>query len=135
MADRPVQGGLKVTQHLGVGGLAHDVGKDGGHVGELGWIALAMKELRCHRKVALLGEPAADILDVLMHAENFMHDHHRGQAFFTRRLGHVGGNRACLGGNAHHGGIQALGVGGDGLCLQGTGGRHGRGKARQGRGL
>ncbi|MNC85119.1 hypothetical protein D3C83_06980 [compost metagenome] len=82
-------------------------------VGELRDVALAAVEVDCDCEVTELGEAAADVLDVLVHAEDFLnHQHQRELAAFFRH-GAVRRHRAGHGLDLHLAGGEAVGVGCD----------------------
>ncbi|MGC4003880.1 MAG: hypothetical protein QM811_12440 [Pirellulales bacterium] len=82
-------------------------------VGQLRDITLSSVHFRRDGQVALLGETAADVLDVLVHAEDFLHDQHDRK--LARFVGHgaVGRNFAVGGGDFDFARFQFLRVRGD----------------------
>ncbi|KAG1393354.1 hypothetical protein G6F59_014383 [Rhizopus arrhizus] len=90
----PGHAGIQVGEHLLVRHLADQVGDELGDVGIDRGIALALVEVGGHRQVAGLGDPAADVLDVLVHAEDLLHDQHDGQVAAAFRRGVIGGDGA-----------------------------------------
>ena len=78
------------------GTLDDDLADDLVDVGHSGDVALARVELRRDRHVADLGEPPADVLDVLVHAEDLLHDEDERERPALRRHGAVGGDLAVL---------------------------------------
>ena len=130
VGSRPGHGSAHITQHLLVRGLADDVGKEIGDGGVLGRIALAMKTLGRDGHEALLGKAAADIFNVLVHAEDLVKNNDRGQTLFAFRLRKIAGKLIVRGPHLNHAMVKALGTGGDGLCLKSTCGGHRGCKAR-----
>ena len=63
--------------------------------------------------VAELGEPAAHVLDVLVHAEDFLHHQDQRTLVAAGRQGTIGGNRSSRGGELAHGRIDPGRVGDD----------------------
>ena len=70
----PVDGRVEVGHHLGVGHFGDDFGENLPEFGELRDVPLARIKLRGDGKVPQLGQPAADVLDVLVNAEDLLHD-------------------------------------------------------------
>ncbi len=79
----------------------------------LGDAALAHVQLRRDGHVALLGEAAAHVADVLVHAEDLLHHKDDRKGAGRCRHGAVGGNLAIGGGNAHRAGDETFAVGVD----------------------
>ena len=78
VGSAPAQRGVEVAHHLGVRHLAHHLLDDVLDVGDPGDVALAREQLRRDGEIADLGQPPADVPDVLVHAEDLLHhDHHR----------------------------------------------------------
>src|SRR5262249_54922022 len=71
-------------------------------------------------------EAAADVLDVLVDAEDLLDDEDDGEGAALVGHGPVAGHHAVLGGDLDLAGFEALGVGGDGL---GGDRLHGHGEA------
>ncbi len=65
---------VEVGHHLLVRHFRDDLANDLLNVGHAGDAALAVIKLGGNRHVALLRQPPADVLEVLVHAENFLHD-------------------------------------------------------------
>src|SRR5690606_10991343 len=86
----PGDGRVDVLHHLPVRHLGDDLADDRGAVGQLGHVALAGIELGRDGQVAELGEAAADILDVLVNAEDLLHHHDSGEGAALGRHGPVG---------------------------------------------
>ena len=70
----PGDGRVEVRHHLGVGHLGDDLGDDLLDVLDLRDVPLPGVQLGGDGQVAELGEPAADVLDVLVDAEDLLHD-------------------------------------------------------------
>ena len=96
-----------------------------------GRIALARVEFRRDGEVTGLGDAPADVLDVLVHAEDFLHDQHDREIAARRRHRAVGRHLAVLGRHLDLAGDQAFGGGGDGLRRHR---QHGQREARAERG-
>jgi hypothetical protein len=122
---------VQVGHHLGVRHLRDDL-DDLVHL-QLRHVAVAGVQLGGDREVAELGEPAADVLDVLVDAEDLLHDEHGRERPAFVRGGPVGRDGAVLDGDLHLDGGEALGVGGDRVGCDGLG-RNGeaRGERRHG---
>ena len=115
---RPRHRGIEVRHHLRVRHLAHHVLDEARDVGVLGRIALPCIQLGRDREVTRLRKATADILDVLVHAEDLLHHQHGRQPSLAGRCGAVGGHLAVRCGDLHFAGGQSLGIGGDhGLCV------------------
>ena len=69
-------------------------------------VALAGVQLGGDGQVAELGEPAADVLDVLVDAEDFLHDQHDRERPALRRHRPVGGHLAVLDGDLDFAGLR-----------------------------
>ena len=83
---------------------------------DLGYIPLAGVHFRGHGQVTQLGQPSADILDVLVHSEDLLHDQHRGERSAGRRHCPIRGDITAGYRYFHLTGRQPLGIRGDGLC-------------------
>ncbi len=97
---------------------------------ELRDVALAGVHLGGDGEVAELGEPAADVLDVLVDAEDLLDDEDHGQVRAAGRHGAVGGDLAVGDGDLHLAGLEAVGVGRDRLGGDGLGGHREAGGQR-----
>ena len=85
-----------VGGHLGLGRRLHDL-HDRREVGELGGIAGADEEVGGQRHIAGLGEPAADVLDPLVDAEDLGVDEDHRVAAALGGSGEVAGDLAVAG--------------------------------------
>ena len=70
----PRDGRIKIRHHLLVGNLGDDLGDDLTNVLDLRDVPLPRIELGGDRQVAQLGEPPANVFDVLVDAEDLLHD-------------------------------------------------------------
>lgn len=97
----PGYGRIEVGHDLLVGHLADNVLVEllDGRV--LRCIALANVEVRRNRQITELRESTADVGDVLVHAEDFVHDHDHRQMRLAFRLRAVGGHERVARVNAH----------------------------------
>ena len=82
---------------------------------DLGDVALPSVQLGRDGQVAELGEPAADVLDVLVDAEDLLDDQDDRERSAVGRHGPVGGDLAVGDRDLHLAGLQALGIGRDRL--------------------
>ena len=103
-------GRVEIGHHLRVRHLRDDLGDDLLHVGDVGDAALPGIELRGDRHVALLGEAAAHIADVLVHAEDLLHDQDDGECALLCRPGAIGRNLPVGRGDAHLSGFKPFAV-------------------------
>ena len=127
----PGGGGVEVLHDLLVRHLGDHLADDLVDVGHGGDVALAGVEGRGHGEIARLGEAAADVLDVLVDAEDLLHDQHGRVRAGALRPGIVGRHVAVAHGDLGLAHLQALCVGAD------RGGTHrhdGAGEARGQRG-
>ena len=85
-------GRVEIAHHLCVGNLGDHLLEDGLVVRQLGDVALPRVKLHRDRHVALLGEPPAHILDVLVHAKDLLHDQNDWKRATRRRHRPVGRN-------------------------------------------
>ena len=86
----PDHAGVEIGHDSGIGRLGDDSGEDVLDVGHLARVAVTGEEFGRDGKVTFLRQPAADIGDVLMHAEDLGdHQHHR-QGRLPGRHGTVG---------------------------------------------
>ena len=115
----PCHRGVEIAHHLLVGNLRHHLGDDLAEVGHLGDVPLPGIQLGGHGEVTQLGEPTADVPDVLMHAENLLHHQHRGERAPLVGMGAISRNLSITHGNLHLARHQPRGVGGDGLRRNG----------------
>ncbi len=92
--------------------LGDDLGQDLLNVGDIRNIALPRVKRRRHGEVAEFGEPAADILDVLMDAEDLLHDQHGRERPAARRHGAIGGDAAVGDRDLDLAGLEPGGIGG-----------------------
>ena len=60
-----------------------------------GWIALAGKQLWRDGEITQLGQAATDVLDMFMHAEDFLHHQYRRQRLFPSGCRPIGWNLAA----------------------------------------
>ena len=58
---------------------------------------MAGEEFRCYGEIPYFGEPAADVLDVFVDAEDFMNDEHNWKWPAGRRLHSIGWDLAVRG--------------------------------------
>ena len=84
MLGGPGRGGIQVA-HLRVGHLADNLRLQLGDIGIARRVALAREQLGRHRQIPQMRQAAADILDVLVHAEYLGHHQQRGQVLLARR--------------------------------------------------
>jgi hypothetical protein len=105
--------GIQVRHHLTVGNEVHHLGEDFLIVGQLCDVALAVVEIDGDREIAELGEPAAHVLDVLVHAEDLLHHQHERQLAALLGHGAVGRNRPGHGLDADFAGGKSRRVGRD----------------------
>ena len=110
MLAGPVDGGVEVGHHLLVGHLGDDLRDDLRKVLHLRDIPLPGIELRRHRQKPELREAAADVLDVLVNAEDLLDNEHRREGAAGGGGGPVGGNRTVGGGDLHFAGLEPLGT-------------------------
>ena len=118
-----LQGGGDVAIHLLIGGrvddlhdlgeLAHRQGRRVASTDEEGW---------GHGHIAQLGKPAADILDVVVDAENLRHHQHDRKTPLAGRPRQISWNRPVGGGQHHRFGDQPGFVGVNGIGVGGEGG-------------
>ena len=73
IARRPTGDVVEVGQHLGIRHLADQPAQERLDIGEIIRIALAKVELRRNGEVTFQRQTAADIADMFMYAENFLH--------------------------------------------------------------
>ena len=112
MLGGPGRCGVQVALHLRVGHLADDFRLQLGNIGVARRVALAREQLGRHRQIPQVRQAAADILDVLVHAEYLGHHQQRGQVLLALRRGAIGRHLAVGHRNVHPAGQQAGGVGG-----------------------
>ena len=110
----PGDRGIEVGCHLAVRHLGDDR-HDIVDVGELCDVAFAGEQGRRHGEVPLLGKAAAEILDVFVHAEDFVDDQDRGK--WPARSGHgpISGDLSIGNRDLHFADRQTVAVGRDGL--------------------
>ena len=110
----PAQRGVQILHDLGVRHLADD-GQNLPDIGQLRDIPLAGVQFGRNGQIAQLGQPPTDILDVFVHAKDFLHDEHDRQGISLRGRGPVG--RDCPVGDrdVHLTGRQTVQVGRDRL--------------------
>ena len=70
-------------------------------------------------KMAQFGEPAAEVLGVLINTRDFLHAEHDTEPQTLRRHGTAGRHLAALGWDLAHTSDAAVGIGGTGLCANG----------------
>ena len=110
---RPGDGGVEIGSHLRLRHLGHDL-HDIVHIGHLGDIALAGIEGRGDGEIAGLGQAPADVLDMLMDAEDLLHHEDRGEGAALGGHGAVARDLAVGDRDLHLAHGQALAVGHDG---------------------
>src|ERR1700730_1304287 len=90
----PLHCGLGVADHLGVGNAA--VGAHFG--GDVVWVALArtLIEVSADREIAVMREPTRRLNVELAPAREMVDKHNARKGAWTRRLGHISGNRGSL---------------------------------------
>ncbi len=84
-------------------------------VADLGRVALAVVQVGRDRAVAEPRQPPADVLDVLVQAEDLLHDQDQRQVLPALRHGAVDRQETVVGGDAVHAGIEAVGRRQDGI--------------------
>ncbi len=109
---RPARGGIEIAHHLCIRNLADDLCDDVVDL-HVRHIALPRIEVGCDREVTELGQTAAHVLDVLVHAEDLLHHQHRRQSGLAGRLRVIARDFAVAGGNAYVAGGEALSIGRD----------------------
>jgi hypothetical protein len=94
----PLVGGANVCFELGLGEF-HFFRPSFFHlcIGELEAGGRTMEELRRHRHKSRLGEPQGHILHMVVHAENFLENDHRGAVFGIYGRGEKGPHLAAVG--------------------------------------
>ncbi len=90
----PGSGGIQIGHDLGIGDFTDNFGKNGWNIANLANIALSHIQIGCDREVAQLGKAAANILNILVNAKNFLNHHHHRQIGCPCRLGTVSRNLA-----------------------------------------
>lgn len=128
----PAHGGVQVGHHLRVGDFRNDAGHDLADVGHLRDVAFAGVQGGGDGEVAALGEPAADVLDVLVDAEYLLHDQHDRVLPARRGPGVAAGDVAVSCGYLYLARLQAVRVRVDRL---GRDRLHGQGEPRRQRRL
>ena len=125
---------IEVGHHLRIGHFGNDVRIRAWMSARLGRVTLPREEFRRDGQVPLLGEPARDILDVLVHAEDLRTPPApSGSPVLPAGCARYADHPAPPGRNPHFAGRQSLRVGRDHrLCLYR---QHRRRKARAERGL
>src|SRR6266478_861454 len=90
----PLHCGLGIADHLGVGNAA--VGAHFG--GDVVWVALArtLIEVSADREIAVMREPTRRLNVELAPAREMVDKHNARKRAWTRRLGHISGNRGSL---------------------------------------
>ena len=109
---RPSGRGIEIRHHLRIGDPGDD-GTDLLDVRELRDVALARVEIGRDRHVARLGEAARDVLDVLVHAEDFLHHEDDRKALPAGGPRMVGRHLPVLHGNSRFARLEPLRVGRD----------------------
>lgn len=112
---------VEVGHQLGVGLLGDD-GGDLGAVGGLREVADTGVDLGCDREVAELGEAAANVLNVVIDAEDLLVDQDDREVGALGGAGIVGGKLAVLHRDLRRAGVEAGGVGVDHLGVDHGGG-------------
>ena len=107
--------GVEIGHHLRVRHFAHDLADDLRNLGHFRHVALSREQLGRNRKVAELGEAAAHILDVLMHAKNFLYHEHDRETGPGRRHGAIRDHIAVFRRHFNFARDEAVGGRGDGL--------------------
>ena len=106
----PFRGGIQIAHDLCIRHFVDDLGKNLGVLSELGWIALACIHFGGDRKVTQFCETSANIFDVLMHAENFLHNQNGAKIRLASRGCAVRRDGAVGDGDLDFAGDQAVGV-------------------------
>ncbi|KAG1200455.1 hypothetical protein G6F35_012371 [Rhizopus arrhizus] len=123
VSRRPFRGGVQVTLDLRIRHLADDLGLQLRDLGVLRRVALAREQFGRDGQIAQMGQPAAHVLDVLVHAENLGHHDHGRQILLALRRRTIGGHLAVRRGDVDLAGGEPLGVRGDGGLSHGGPGR------------
>ena len=118
-------GRIEIRHHLRIGNLGNNFRDDLIHL-ELRDIALSRVHFGRDGEVAELGEAPADVFDVLVHAEDFLHNKHDRKLLALGGHRAIGRNRTVLGWDSYFTGNQSVSVGGDGFRARGA---HGEGEA------
>jgi hypothetical protein len=108
----PGDRGVEVAHYLRIGNFRDDLAHNIGHR-QLRYIALARVHLRRDGQITGFGQAAADIFDVFVDAEDFLHDEHRREVLSLRGHRAVGRNLAVFDGDFDFARGQAVGVSGD----------------------
>ena len=115
VAACPGQGGVQIRHYLIVRHLADQAADQFADAGDLARVALAEIELGGHGQVAGFGQPSAQVADVFMHAEDFLHhQHHRQRAAGSGGLCHIARHDGGAGRDFHRPGVEAVAVGENG---------------------
>lgn len=107
-----MRGVIQIRQHLTIRHLGHQLLEQLADIGVVVGVALAEIELGGNRQIALFGQAAAQILNMFMDAEDFLHHQHDGEgAVVVGGFGDVGRQRVSLGRNSRLPGVNALFIG------------------------
>ncbi len=121
----PGDGGIEIGEHLRIG-HALDNRTDLLHACRLLHVTLTRKKLRRDGEVALLRKPSADIRDVLVNAENLVHDEHERakNGALCLGLGHgaIRGDATVARGDRDLARLEARAARRDGACAHGLDG-------------
>jgi hypothetical protein len=108
----PCHTGIQISRHLRIGRFGHDLLHQPLHVGDLRRVALPREQIGRDREIAELREAPAQIPNVLVQAEDLVHDQqHRQLALWFGARGPVGRNVTRGGRNRYRGRLEPLGVG------------------------
>ena len=123
MRLRPGGSAVEIAHDVGVRGFRHHLAHDLGRARQLGEIGEAPVELGRDGEIAELGEAAADILDVVVDAENLLDDQDDREGAGAIGLGVVRRHLVRADGDPHFTRVEAHGVGIDHLRLDARGGK------------
>ncbi len=112
-AFRPCHGCVEIGGNLFVGNLGDDLRNDLLRIGHARDVAFARKQQRRDCEVALLGESAADVLDMFVDAEDFVHDEDGWERTAARGHCAIRGNFAAWDWNPDLAGDESVAVGCD----------------------
>ena len=107
-----MRGVIQIRQHLTIRHLGDQLLEQLADIGVVVGVTLAEIELGRDRQIALLGQAAAQILNMFMDAEDFLHHQHDGErAALVGGFGDVGRQCIALGRDGRLPGVNALFVG------------------------
>src|SRR5262249_5930775 len=110
---RPRDRRIEIVHHLAILHLGHDLREDLLDVGELRYVPLPRVELGRNGEVSVLRPTTADVLDVLVNAEDLLHDEDDWRPSSRRRFCPVRGNRPIRNWDLHVAGHEPSRIGGD----------------------